>query len=79
MGPFSAFVLNNRPNFLTISCTPSSTPPMKTNTTVSTKLDISGLSFRTTEESLRNAFQHFGQLVEVSLKVEFSLGNLDDG
>lgn len=28
------------------------------------KLLLPGLSFRTTEESLRNAFQNFGQLVE---------------
>ncbi|XP_034217100.1 organelle RRM domain-containing protein 6, chloroplastic-like isoform X2 [Prunus dulcis] len=29
-----------------------------------------GLSFRTTEESLRNAFQNFGQLVEVNLVMD---------
>ncbi|KAL6181369.1 hypothetical protein ACLB2K_048024 [Fragaria x ananassa] len=35
-----------------------------------TKLYVSGLSFRTTEESLRNAFQNFGQLVEVNLVMD---------
>ncbi|KAF7822003.1 organelle RRM domain-containing protein 6, chloroplastic-like [Senna tora] len=29
-----------------------------------------GLSFRTTEESLRNAFMNFGQLVEVNLVMD---------
>lgn len=36
----------------------------------STRLYVSGLSFRTTEDSLRNAFQKFGQLVEVSLVMD---------
>ncbi|MED6137738.1 hypothetical protein PIB30_067781 [Stylosanthes scabra] len=36
----------------------------------STKLYVSGLSFRTTEESLRNAFQNFGQLLEVNLVMD---------
>ncbi|XAR63638.1 hypothetical protein NMG60_11023654 [Bertholletia excelsa] len=36
----------------------------------STKLFVSGLSFRTTEDSLRNAFQRFGQLVEVNLVMD---------
>ncbi|PRQ15811.1 putative nucleotide-binding alpha-beta plait domain-containing protein [Rosa chinensis] len=35
-----------------------------------TKLYVSGLSFRTTEESLRNAFQNFGHLVEVNLVMD---------
>ncbi|GMH03904.1 hypothetical protein Nepgr_005743 [Nepenthes gracilis] len=35
-----------------------------------TKLFVSGLSFRTTEESLRNAFQDFGQLIEVNLVMD---------
>ncbi|KAL5721759.1 Organelle RRM domain-containing protein 6 [Ranunculus cassubicifolius] len=37
---------------------------------VSTKLYVSGLSFRTTQESLTNAFQNFGQLVEVNLVMD---------
>ncbi|KAG6488275.1 organelle RRM domain-containing protein 6, chloroplastic-like [Zingiber officinale] len=37
---------------------------------ISTKLYVSGLSFRTTEESLRKAFQNFGQLVEVNLVMD---------
>ncbi|XP_020084552.1 RNA-binding motif protein, Y chromosome, family 1 member B [Ananas comosus] len=35
-----------------------------------TKLYVSGLSFRTTQESLRNAFEKFGQLVEVNLVMD---------
>ncbi|KAL0364464.1 UNVERIFIED_CONTAM: Organelle RRM domain-containing protein 6, chloroplastic [Sesamum angustifolium] len=31
---------------------------------------ISGLSFRTTEDSLRNAFKNFGELVEVNLVMD---------
>uniref|UniRef100_A0A803MNF5 RRM domain-containing protein n=1 Tax=Chenopodium quinoa TaxID=63459 RepID=A0A803MNF5_CHEQI len=31
---------------------------------------LPGLSFRTTQESLRNAFQKFGQLVEVNLVMD---------
>ncbi|TKY44896.1 Glycine-rich RNA-binding protein 4 [Spatholobus suberectus] len=45
------------------SAKPSSPAP-------STKLYVSGLSFRTTEESLRNAFKNFGQLVEVKLVMD---------
>ncbi|KAM3325527.1 organelle RRM domain-containing protein 6, chloroplastic [Capsicum chacoense] len=36
----------------------------------STKLFVSGLSFRTTEESLRSAFNNFGELVEVNLMMD---------
>ncbi|XP_016203328.1 putative protein TPRXL isoform X2 [Arachis ipaensis] len=36
----------------------------------STKLYVSGLSFRTTEESLRNAFMNFGQVLEVNLVMD---------
>ncbi|CAL1369171.1 unnamed protein product [Linum trigynum] len=46
------------------ACLPSSSSPPKT------RLFVSGLSFRTTEESLRNAFQNFGQLVEVNLVMD---------
>ncbi|XP_065880274.1 organelle RRM domain-containing protein 6, chloroplastic-like isoform X1 [Euphorbia lathyris] len=35
-----------------------------------TRLFVSGLSFRTTEESLRNAFENFGKLVEVNLVMD---------
>ncbi|RWW04433.1 hypothetical protein GW17_00032335 [Ensete ventricosum] len=38
--------------------------------TPSSGLLLAGLSFRTTEESLRNAFQIFGQLVEVNLVMD---------
>uniref|UniRef100_A0A7N0TPS8 RRM domain-containing protein n=1 Tax=Kalanchoe fedtschenkoi TaxID=63787 RepID=A0A7N0TPS8_KALFE len=35
-----------------------------------TKLYVSGLSFRTTEEGLKTAFQTFGQLLEVNLVMD---------
>jgi len=38
-------------------------------------LFFSGLSFRTTEESLRNAFKNFGQLVEGRKMMIFSFVN----
>ncbi|KAF8398831.1 hypothetical protein HHK36_014694 [Tetracentron sinense] len=53
--------------FSVVACLPSL--PNNTNT-ASTKLYVSGLSFRTTEESLRNAFLNFGQLVEVNLVMD---------
>ncbi|MED6143776.1 hypothetical protein PIB30_009025 [Stylosanthes scabra] len=49
---------NNRPSSLSAAPSPS------------TKLYVSGLSFRTTEESLRNAFENFGQLLEVNLVMD---------
>ncbi|KAL4186351.1 hypothetical protein AMTRI_Chr09g13670 [Amborella trichopoda] len=48
----------------TVACLPSY-PKAATK-----KLYVSGLSFRTTEESLRNAFKNFGQLVEVNLVMD---------
>ncbi|KZV34777.1 protein argonaute 1A-like [Dorcoceras hygrometricum] len=42
----------------------------RTHFNPSTKLYVSGLSFRTTEESLRNAFKNFGELVEVNLVMD---------
>lgn len=33
-------------------------------------ISVAGLSFRTTEESLRNAFENFGKLVEVKLVMD---------
>ncbi|XP_068640748.1 organelle RRM domain-containing protein 6, chloroplastic-like [Aristolochia californica] len=56
-----------RQRFQVISCFPS---PPESSTTIPTKLYVSGLSFRTTEESLRNAFKDFGQLVEVKLVMD---------
>ncbi|KAF9625327.1 hypothetical protein IFM89_021697 [Coptis chinensis] len=50
-----------------VGCLPSS-PSQKTGS--STNLFVSGLSFRTTEEGLRNAFQNFGQLVDVNLVMD---------
>ncbi|XP_074312486.1 small RNA-binding protein 11, chloroplastic-like [Silene latifolia] len=52
-----------------VACISSSSSSHSTSST-STKLYISGLSFRTTEESLRNAFVQFGQLVEVNLVMD---------
>ncbi|XP_062026101.1 organelle RRM domain-containing protein 6, chloroplastic-like [Rosa rugosa] len=52
-----------RRSFLPLATSSSSFSPK-------TKLYVSGLSFRTTEESLRNAFQNFGQLVEVNLVMD---------
>ncbi|XP_060175299.1 serine/arginine-rich splicing factor SR45a-like [Lycium barbarum] len=56
----------------TVSCYPdqSSSPRTRLNLNPSTKLFVSGLSFRTTEESLRNAFNNFGELVEVNLMMD---------
>ncbi|KAL4578909.1 hypothetical protein LXL04_015041 [Taraxacum kok-saghyz] len=51
-----------------VACAPSSQPEKTTTAfTSSTKLYVSGLSFRTSEEGLRNAFQSFGQLIDVNL------------
>ncbi|BAU02611.1 organelle RRM domain-containing protein 6, chloroplastic-like [Vigna umbellata] len=52
------------------SSTSSSSTAKPSSTFPSTKLYVSGLSFRTTEESLRNAFKNFGQLVEVKLVMD---------
>ncbi|KAK9049770.1 hypothetical protein SSX86_019974 [Deinandra increscens subsp. villosa] len=59
-------------NCLQIFACSSPSQPQKTTTnfTSSTKLYVSGLSFRTSEESLRNAFQSFGQLIEVNLVMD---------
>ncbi|KAI3946182.1 hypothetical protein MKW98_008775 [Papaver atlanticum] len=67
--------INHRHNngFAVVACLPSSSSTSSINsstTTNSIKLYISGLSFRTTEESLRNAFQNFGELVEVNLVMD---------
>lgn len=48
----------------------SSSPSTHFNFNPSTKLFVSGLSFRTTEESLRSAFNNFGELVEVNLMMD---------
>ncbi|KAL3824950.1 hypothetical protein ACJIZ3_020979 [Penstemon smallii] len=53
---------------LSSSSSSSSTPRIPSNP--STKLFVSGLSFRTTEESLRNAFKSFGELVQVNLVMD---------
>ncbi|XP_038895073.1 organelle RRM domain-containing protein 6, chloroplastic isoform X2 [Benincasa hispida] len=53
-----------------LACASSSPSPSPRRYTPSTRLYVSGLSFRTTEESLRNAFKSFGQLVEVNLVMD---------
>ncbi|XP_073112817.1 uncharacterized protein [Elaeis guineensis] len=50
-----------------VACLP---PAPKSASRASTRLYVSGLSFRTTKESLRNAFQNFGQLIEVTLVMD---------
>ncbi|KAJ8560338.1 hypothetical protein K7X08_004396 [Anisodus acutangulus] len=45
-------------------------PQTRFNFNPSTKLFVSGLSFRTTEESLKDAFKNFGELVEVNLMID---------
>ncbi|KAI4329116.1 hypothetical protein L6164_021416 [Bauhinia variegata] len=42
----------------------------KPSSSLSIRLYVSGLSFRTTEESLRNAFKNFGELMEVNLVID---------
>lgn len=55
--------------FHVVSCLPSPSFS-KTTFNPSTKLFVSGLSFHTTEDSLRNAFKRFGQLLEVNLVMD---------
>ncbi|KAL3529407.1 hypothetical protein ACH5RR_008729 [Cinchona calisaya] len=57
-------------NFDIVSCLPPPPPSNNRLSPTSTKLFVSGLSFRTTEESLRNAFKTFGQLLEVNLVMD---------
>ncbi|CAJ1952249.1 unnamed protein product [Sphenostylis stenocarpa] len=75
----SSSPLRNKGGCSVLACLPpssseSSTSPSftakPTSPFPSTKLYVSGLSFRTTEESLRNAFKNFGQLVEVKLVMD---------
>ncbi|KAK8966396.1 putative glycine-rich RNA-binding protein 1 [Platanthera guangdongensis] len=51
-----------------VACASSSAP--KNTARPSSQLFVSGLSFRTTEEGLRNAFQNFGELMEVNLVMD---------
>ncbi|KAL8057335.1 hypothetical protein ABFX02_04G178300 [Erythranthe guttata] len=48
----------------------SSSSPSRTGFNSSIRLFVSGLSFRTTEESLTNAFKNFGDLTEVNLVMD---------
>ncbi|XP_042502522.1 organelle RRM domain-containing protein 6, chloroplastic [Macadamia integrifolia] len=65
--PLSATQLTHRHGWAVMGCLPSSS---ESSTRGFTKLYVSGLSFRTTEDSLRNAFQNFGNLVEVKLVMD---------
>ncbi|XP_031104995.1 organelle RRM domain-containing protein 6, chloroplastic-like [Ipomoea triloba] len=51
-----------------LSCLP--TTPHAHNPPPTTKLFVSGLSFRTTEDSLRNAFKNFGNLIQVNVVMD---------
>ncbi|KAL5081366.1 hypothetical protein RYX36_009787 [Vicia faba] len=67
--------LRNRTSYSALASLPPASESSSSNTTPSstspsTRLYVSGLSFRTTEESLRNAFKNFGQLVEVNLVMD---------
>ncbi|KAL2334325.1 hypothetical protein Fmac_015538 [Flemingia macrophylla] len=70
--------LRNKPSCFVLAClSPSSSQPRSSSSSSkpsslppSTKLYVSGLSFRTTEERLRDAFKNFGQLVEVKLVMD---------
>ncbi|RCV35103.1 hypothetical protein SEVIR_7G224600v4 [Setaria viridis] len=44
--------------------------PLSASHGAATRLYVHGLSFRTTEESLRNAFEKFGDLTEVNLVMD---------
>ncbi|XP_058755127.1 organelle RRM domain-containing protein 6, chloroplastic-like [Vicia villosa] len=74
--PFpSSKSLRNRSSRSVLACLPPASESSSSNntpssTSSSTKLYVSGLSFGTTEESLRNAFKNFGQLVEVNLVMD---------
>ncbi|XP_058773547.1 organelle RRM domain-containing protein 6, chloroplastic-like [Vicia villosa] len=74
--PFpSSESLRSRRSCSVLACLPPASESSSSNTTPSstspsTRLYVSGLSFRTTEESLRNAFNSFGQLVEVNLVMD---------
>ncbi|XP_061348026.1 organelle RRM domain-containing protein 6, chloroplastic [Gastrolobium bilobum] len=73
-----SFPLRNKGYSSVLACLPppasesssSSSNSRPTSSAPSTRLYVSGLSFRTTEESLRNAFKNFGQLVEVNLVMD---------
>ncbi|MCL7032137.1 hypothetical protein MKW94_026373 [Papaver nudicaule] len=67
---YSATQKHHNNGFAVVACLPPFSSIGSSTTTTSTKLYISGLSFRTTEESLRNAFQDFGKLLEVNLVMD---------
>ncbi|XP_028805551.1 organelle RRM domain-containing protein 6, chloroplastic [Neltuma alba] len=66
----SSFVLACLPYPPPASQSPTPSSNTKFTSSPSTKLYVTGISFRTTEESLRNAFKKFGELVEVNLVMD---------
>ncbi|CAN6276708.1 unnamed protein product [Urochloa humidicola] len=56
-----------RPSIATLCFQP---PTPSASHCAATRLYVRGLSFRTTEESLRNAFEKFGDLTEVHLVMD---------
>ncbi|CDO98603.1 unnamed protein product [Coffea canephora] len=69
--PAQRFSRTRKCHFTTVSCLPPAPLPLsKTHFNPSTRLFVSGLSFRTTEESLTNAFKAFGELLEVNLVMD---------
>ncbi|OIW16074.1 hypothetical protein TanjilG_04609 [Lupinus angustifolius] len=76
--PFSlSLPLTKKGSCFLLPCLPSDSESLNSSSITrkvyavpSLKLFVSGLSFRTTEESLRNAFENFGQLVEVNLVMD---------
>ncbi|GKV05313.1 hypothetical protein SLEP1_g17341 [Rubroshorea leprosula] len=73
-----SFLPHNKRRFLSLESSPTVRYSVRASLSSSStdrswpkaKLYVSGLSFRTTEDSLRNAFQDFGKLVEVNLVMD---------
>ncbi|XP_051133442.1 organelle RRM domain-containing protein 6, chloroplastic [Andrographis paniculata] len=66
----SAQTYSRRLDLLVAPCRSSSSSTSRFGFNPSTRLFVSGLSFRTTEESLRKAFEIFGELEEVNLVMD---------
>ncbi|CAN0866412.1 Organelle RRM domain-containing protein 6, chloroplastic [Linum grandiflorum] len=68
--PRSQCTRPQRPSSSLLACLPTSSSSSDPPSALKTRLYVSGLSFRTTEDGLRNAFENFGQLVEVNLVMD---------
>ncbi|CAA7043140.1 unnamed protein product [Microthlaspi erraticum] len=64
---FGGFVISG---CLSPASSSSAPPPSSSSSGSKTKLYVSGLSFRTTEDTLRNAFEQFGKLTLVNLVMD---------